>query len=262
MAPWIAHLRVAEALLTRMPHLDKTAFAYGSLAPDSGKPNADWSDFDPPKEITHFLKRGDGEDKIHDLKFYQDYLAGMQPEADPAGYSFRLGYFAHLLSDNLWSRRLNVTYKKLHPELVDNPLSPTWRTLKHDWFDLDFCYLRDNPDCLFWRVIMTTPNPPPYLPFVSQAGLEHSLNHIRTFYSQPDPQHNLDHPYLHLNETTMSRYIEDTAALIHKLVHLLQANPPLDHLNSAIRLLDAADYAPYPPPFGDQSDVRTFKSAL
>jgi len=253
MAPWIAHLRVAEVMLASLPRIDETAFAYGSLAPDSGKPNADWSAFDPPKEVTHFLRRGDGEDKIHDLKFYRSYLANINAEDDLADYSFRLGYFVHLLSDSLWSRRLNITYKQLYPELVDNPTHTMWRTLKGDWFDLDFCYLRDNPNCLFWRVIMTTPNPSPYLEFISPDGLTHSLNHIRTFYGSPNPQHNIDHPYIYLNEAMMQRYVEDTAALILKLCTLLQANPPLHNLNSAVRLLNADDYAPYPPPFGDPS---------
>ncbi len=253
MAPWIAHLRVAEALLVALPHLDETAFAYGNLAPDSGKPNADWTVYDPPKEVTHFLRRGDGEDKIHDLTFYRGYLADMRPEDDLIDYSFRLGYFAHLLSDSLWSRRLNIPYKQLYPELIDNPTSKMWQTLKRDWFDLDFCYLRDHPDCLFWRVIMSTPNPPAYLPFVSQDGLTHSLDHIRHFYSTSNPQHNIDHAYIYLNEATMQRYVEDTAILIFKLYALLQANPPLNGLNSSVRLLHRADYAPYLPPFGDPS---------
>ncbi len=255
MAPWIAHLRVAELVFAALPHLDEITFAYGNLAPDSGKPNADWSAFDPPKEITHYQRRGDGEDKIHDLKFYRDYLVDLRPEDDLADYSFRLGYFSHLLSDNLWARRVNTAHKQIYPELIDNPTSPMWRTLKRDWFDLDFCYLRDNPDCLFWRVIMTTPNPPPYLPsFLSYEGLTHSLNHIRTFYSTPDPHHNLDHPYRYLNAASMNRYVEDTAALILKLYHLLQTHPPPDDLNTAVRLLDATDYAPYPLPLGDMPD--------
>ena len=55
MGTWISHLRIAEQLLTAMPQLDEVAFIYGNLAPDSGLPNADWSAFDPPKEVTHFL---------------------------------------------------------------------------------------------------------------------------------------------------------------------------------------------------------------
>jgi hypothetical protein len=253
MAPWIAHLRIAEALFQSLPNLDETAFAYGNLAPDSGKPNADWTVFDPPKELTHFLRRGDAEDKIHDLTFYRDYLADIRPEDNLADYSFRLGYFAHLLSDNLWSRRLNRTYKQIYPELINNPTSKMWQTLKRDWFDLDFCYLRDHPHCLFWRVIMTKPNPPTYLPFLSPEGLDHSLDHIRAFYSAPSSQHNIDHPYIYLNESMMSRYVGDSAALILKIHHLMQTNPPLDGLNSAIRLLDSVDFTPYEPPLGDPS---------
>jgi len=255
MAPWIAHLRVAKALSDGMA-VDKVAFAYGSLAPDSGIPNADGTAFDPPKEVTHFLRRGEGEDQIRDIEFYQDYVAaGPHFEDAFEDNSFRLGYFCHLLCDNLWVRRINTTYKKRYPELINNPTSPMWQTLKGDWFDLDFCYLRDHPDFSFWRIIMTMPNPPTCLPFISDAGFTHSLNHIRHFYSTPNPQHNIDHPYIYLNQTTMSRYVEDTAALILKICRLPQTNPPLDGLNSAVHLLDTAEYAPYAPPFGDAPQI-------
>jgi len=177
MAPWITHLRIAEAL-TSLGATDKTAFAYGSLAPDSGKPNADWTAFDPPKEVTHFLHHGEGEDKIRDIEFYLDYVkAGPHFEDDLADNSFRRGYFFHLVVDNLWSHRINAAYKKRYPELINNPTSAMWQTLKRDWFDLDFCFLRDHPEFSFWQIIMTMPNPPPYLPFLSPEGLTHSLDH-------------------------------------------------------------------------------------
>jgi hypothetical protein len=55
MATWISHLRVAENLLAALPDLDEVAFTFGNLAPDSGVPNADWTVFDPPQEVTHFF---------------------------------------------------------------------------------------------------------------------------------------------------------------------------------------------------------------
>ncbi|MEP6986470.1 MAG: hypothetical protein ABI970_12775, partial [Chloroflexota bacterium] len=247
MAPWIAHLRVAEALSNGLLS-DKTAFAYGSLAPDSGKPNADWTAFDPPKEVTHFLRRGEGEDKIHDLKFYRDYvLTSPHFEDDFEDYSFRRGYFYHLVCDNLWSRRINAAYKQIYPELIDNPTSTLWNTIKHDWYDLDFRYLRDHPEFSFWQIIMTTPNPPTYLPFLSVEGFTHSLDHIRTFYSTVNPEHNLDHPYIYLNEAGMNRWVDDTFHTVVKLHFLLVSRdyPPLEDLNSAVSLLDATDIAPY-----------------
>lgn len=56
MAIWIAHLRLAENLLARIPNLDEAQFAIGNIAPDSGVPDEKWEHFDPPKEVTHFVR--------------------------------------------------------------------------------------------------------------------------------------------------------------------------------------------------------------
>jgi len=97
MVTWISHLRVAENLLGHFPKLDEVAFTFGNLSPDSGIPNADWTEFDPPKEVTHFLRKGEGEYAIHDLVFYEQYLANIKPKHDIKLYIFRLGYFFHLI---------------------------------------------------------------------------------------------------------------------------------------------------------------------
>ena len=52
MASWMIHLRVADLLLDRVP--DKTAFVVGNIAPDSGVPSADWSQYFPPKSVSHY----------------------------------------------------------------------------------------------------------------------------------------------------------------------------------------------------------------
>ena len=57
MGTWISHLRIAESLLHHFPGLDEVTFTFGNLSPDSGIPNADWTAFDPPKEIAHFLQK-------------------------------------------------------------------------------------------------------------------------------------------------------------------------------------------------------------
>ena len=80
MGTWISHLRIAENLLSHFPELDEVTFAFGNLSPDSGIPNADWTEFDPPKEITHFLRTGEGEGEIHDLVYYEQYLLNIKPE--------------------------------------------------------------------------------------------------------------------------------------------------------------------------------------
>jgi len=44
MASWMVHLRIADCLLDKFVHLDKTAFVMGNIAPDSGVPTEGGSD--------------------------------------------------------------------------------------------------------------------------------------------------------------------------------------------------------------------------
>lgn len=74
MATWIAHFRIAERLLQDWPHLDAPAFVIGNVAPDSGRPNHDWTSFDPPKSVTHLLRPGEDEGRIPDLTFWHEYV--------------------------------------------------------------------------------------------------------------------------------------------------------------------------------------------
>jgi hypothetical protein len=250
MATWIGHLRIAEGLLVAISGLDETAFTLGNLGPDSGIPNADWSQFDPPKEVSHFIRQGTGEDKIHDLEFYRNYLLPASTD-DLARYSYLLGYFFHLLADNLWSRRIWFTCKQYYAaQFAEHGGRFIW-TLKKDWYDLDFKYVRDNPDCLFWSVFLPAPLPPAYLPFLPEAGIHHSLNHIRHFYSHPDPALGLDRPYPYLNEQTMARYVSDAAAAILDIHRVMETESELDGHNTALFLLSAASTSAYEPPLGD-----------
>jgi hypothetical protein len=250
MATWIGHLRIAEKLLTGIPTLDEAAFTLGNLGPDSGLPNADWSEFDPPKNVTHFLREGGGEDHIHDLEFYQEYLLKVSP-SDNSTYSYLLGYFVHLLCDNLWTRWVWwAAREQFAAEFAEKGISYGWE-LKRDWYDLDHKYVRDNKDCLFWRVLMLTPNPSSFLPFLPEYAMHHSLNHIRNFYSEQDPTHVLDRSYPFLNERVMSRYVDDAVAAVLTIQRSLAAKPHLIGFTSALFLLPEDNLAPYSPPLGD-----------
>ncbi len=250
MGTWISHLQIAEIVLPELPHLDETAFTWGSLAPDSGVPNADWTVFDPPKEVTHFLRPGEGEDKSRDLDFYRQYL--LAPESDPRRYSFLLGYFVHLLSDRLWGLRIGVPSKQLYAALFAEHGAEAWGMLKDDWYGLSLRFVRDHPDCLFWRVFMSAPDPPAYLPFLPAEATRHQFAHIRRFHSQPDPDWVLDRPYPYLNEATLSRYVDDTSRAILTILAAIDHSPDrLTDQSSALCLLPTEAKAPYPAPLGD-----------
>ncbi len=256
MGTWIYHLRVTKNVLPHFPGLDEVTFAFGNLAPDSGIPNADWTQFDPPKEVTHFLKRGEGEYAIHDLIFYEQYLANIQPEADIKLYSFRLGYFFHLICDYMWARCIARATERDFKEQFDQDRKETWSLVKGDWYGLDQLYVREHPENLFWHVILPSPDPPSYLLFIKNEALHHEYEHIRKYYSQPEDQWFLSIPYRYLNEKTMRRIVNDALEAILLIQPKLQDMQNLHGLKSSVNLLPESLTTPYEKPLGNTTVVE------
>src|SRR5215216_1779582 len=251
MGTWISHLRIAEKLLDYFPQLDEVTFTFGNLSPDSGIPNADWTEFEPPKEVTHFLQKGKGENAIHDLVFYEQYLANIKPDDDIKLYSFRLGYFFHLICDIMWARRIAVATKRDFKELFDKDPKEAVGIVKGDWYGLDQLYVRDHPEHIFWRAIMTNPNPPSYLPFVQDKALHQQYDHIRKFYGEQEDQWFLSLPYHYLNEKTMSRIVDESIEAVLIVHKKLQSMRNLDGLKSSVSLLPESLTSPYEEPLGN-----------
>ncbi len=250
MGTWISHLRIAENLLAHIPGLDEAAFAYGNLAPDSGVPNADWSAFDPPKTVTHFLNEGEGEGRIRDLEFYRQYLADPNLTTDRANYSFRLGYFFHLICDNLWALRIWHPCQRAHAADYAENAAKFVEAVKKDWYGLDHKYLRENPASLFWRVLLPSPNPPAYLPFVPEAALHQQFNYIKNYYDK-EREPAVERPYPYLNATMMARHVADsTAAILH--IHRALAEQPLSEATpTTVAFLPKREVPVYESPLGD-----------
>lgn len=254
MGTWISHLRIAEQLLAAIPDLDEASFTLGSLAPDSGVPvPGNEYRFEPPKEVTHFLNKGDDEGRIRDLDFYRGYVAMLAPAVDVKLYSFGLAYFFHLIADNLWALHMIRTHQDAYAWLFEQKGGQAWWDFKRDWYDVDHKYLRDHPTSLFQRVLMTAQNPPCHFPFLVESALNVQLDHIRAYYAQPDPSRVLDRPYPYLNEATMTRYVNEAVAAILSIHRQISEHGAPDALPSSIALLPDADRAPYPAPIGDPS---------
>ena len=251
MGTWISHLRIAENLLEYFPNVDEVTFVFGNLSPDSGIPNADWTEFNPPKEVTHFLHKGEEEDAIHDLVYYRQYLADIDPTDDIHLYSFRLGYFFHLICDILWAKRIGAATKEQFKELFASDQKKAVSLVKDDWYRLDQLFVRDHPKHIFWRVIMTNPYPPSYLPFVKNEALHHQYDHIRRFYSGQEDHWFLNIPYHYLNNETMTRIVNESVQgilIVHENVRELNS---FDGLVSSASLLPEELTRPYEKPLGN-----------
>ena len=248
MATWIAHLRIAEQLLEHLPGFDTTSFVCGSIAPDCGLPNKDWSEFSPPKQITHYYVIA-GE--MHDLTFFREYLAGHLLSEDPQRMSYLWGYFLHLVSDLLWYHRLASTTRAQYPALFEEKGNQAWWVVKEDWYDLDHRYLRDHPDSLFWNMFINLPDPPQYVLFLPAEGIRIQFAHIREYYSNAHIEKGLDRPFPYLNEKTMGHFITETVKSLVKLYAVLQDPLPVDMGEMSLALMSAEEFAPLPPPLGD-----------
>lgn len=250
MGTWISHLRIAEKLLEKRPALKPIPFTFGSLAPDSGIPNEDASSFDPPKEVTHFLHRGEGESQIRDWQFFERYLKDASLQEDPERYSFLVAYYAHLICDVLWVKNINVTAKQEFSAELEEMGGQFWWKAKEDWYGLDVLYVQDNPQSLFWEVFMVEPIPLSYLDFLPQKAIQQQMDRIRKFYSEPEPEWLVDRPYPYLNETTMSRFVDNATEAIDDILNNLDQLP---EGISAVSLLSEERLAPFPAPLGDDN---------
>ncbi len=252
MATWIAHLRIAENLLAHIPGLDPGQFAIGNIAPDSGMPDEKWEKFNPPPEVTHFKRSKSVHKDIADLDFYREYLVNVQPE-DRLRFSYRLGYFFHLITDNLWTVQVGKPTSERFAAQFAADKKFIWE-VKKDWYGLDHIYVREHPDCLYWRIFLDVEpfdSAPPEgdrqdkpviadLDFLPPQALLRQLRHIKSYYqlNNEDIQDMMTRPKLYLSREEMDHFVDDATQRIYAIYQMLWPVPPaLNGKTSALELL-------------------------
>lgn len=211
MATWGAHIRIAEAILKVDSSLDERYFLVGNVGPDCGQPNEDWSEFSPPKLVSHWIN----EDNIIEAeKFYSKYLN--EEIEDNKLASFLLGYYVHLLTDIEWrdmvaeKKKTDDNHKKLETDK-----SFIW-TIKKDWYDLDHLYFRNNPNNIFHRIFKNIDSFPDYLDYYPTGAIEKQLKYIIGFYTGYSG--NPEREYIYLKEKNMDGFVNEKSNYIIELL--------------------------------------------
>jgi len=238
MATWIAHLRIAENLLERIPALDPGQFAIGNIAPDSGIPDKDWEKFSPPPEVTHFKRSASIHKDIADLDFYRDYLADVSPD-DINRFSFRLGYFFHLVTDNLWTLQVGKPTSERFAEQFAADEKFIWE-VKKDWYGLDHIYVREHPGSLYWRIFLNAKPAPVYLDFLPPEAISRHTGFVKKYYQMDNEeiQEMITRPKVYLSKEEMDGFIEDASDQLYAIYRILWPKPPaLDGISSSLELL-------------------------
>ena len=192
MASWMIHLRIADKLLDRIPGLSPIEFIMGSMAPDSGVPNEDWSAFFPSTAVSHY-RTDNGTGKKHiDIDAYirQFFSPELIKSYHEQQYSFYLGYYTHLLTDVLWSSLVARPVRQKFPDA-------SWAEIKEDWYDLDFLYLKKHPGFRAFRAYLGSVGfVNTYMDFFAPDAFDNRREYITSFYLQKNDHPDREYPYL------------------------------------------------------------------
>jgi hypothetical protein len=209
MASWMVLFRVADGLLKDIVG-DTEQFIVGNIGPDCGEPNEDWSVFNPPAQISHWMESVD-KSGIRSDAFYEQYV---RDNCLDKRYPFYVGYYVHLVTDILWRTAIYLPAKEKYREEFAKDHSFIW-IIKEDWYDLDHKYLRDHPDFQVFRnfeKINSFPNI--YLDYYSDTAIERKITYITNFYTTYEG--NLDREYPYLTEETVNTFVAEAIVEIRR----------------------------------------------
>lgn len=215
MASWMVHLRIADELLHYLKEIDETSFIMGNMAPDSGVPNSDWSEFHPPYSVTHFKTNTDSGSYIDpDLfcrRYFNDKIIRTYSIKE---YSFFLGYYVHLLTDVLWSKTIYASLKKDYPKEYAEDKSKLVHSAKEDWYDLDYLYLEQHPDFKAWSVYENAVGfANEFMDLFSKDAFDDRRKYICSFYRSGE-HGDLHREYRFLTPERAESFVKDTSAWI------------------------------------------------
>ena len=194
MADWITHLMIADRLLARFPSLDARGFCVGSIAPDCNVENADWTGYEPPKRVTHWMA-SDEKQPGDARRFLEGCLLPRRERiASREELGFLLGYYAHLAADARYGpmlrspSRIAAAWARAlaQPDLAPlaRELPPCWESIKAllpkptrraELARIGAEYLRAHPDSGYLRYILPLRSFPDYLDYLPPGAIARKI---------------------------------------------------------------------------------------
>ncbi|WP_156791458.1 hypothetical protein [Bacillus sp. SG-1] len=120
-----------------------------------------------------------------------------------------------MVTDEEWLKLLERKKKeKAYQEILNTPEYS--RLVKRDWYGLDFLYLKNRKDNIFWEEFQYITDFPEYLDIFPNGQTLKQIRNITKFYQSstiPD-----DHNFIYLNSKEVDVFIEDTVQIVSKIL--------------------------------------------
>lgn len=211
MATWVTHFRIAEKLIEAGLFVSNEEFLVGNIGPDCGL-YGDGGILNPPKAITHFEIEG----KTNAKMFYDQYILNNGNGIERKRFSFYLGYYLHLVTDQEW-RKLQQQKKeeKIYQDRIGTP--DYWDLIKQDWYGLDFQYLKNNSNNIFWTTFQNVSEFPDYLDIFPNGQVNEQIKRITKFYLENTIDD--DQEFIFLTSREVDEFVEHTVLKIREILN-------------------------------------------
>lgn len=211
MASWMVHLRIADAFLDKILNISPQEFVVGNIGPDCSTKNSEGR-FDPPSPVTHWTPNGHKADIDLDGFFYAKVR---QPVPMTPERSFYLGYYVHLYTDVLWTRRIfRPTKYRFSTEFYKDAYSFLDKC-RVDWYALDHQFVRDNPDFRAFSILNSVDSfPNIYFDYYSPYAFDKQIDYICRFYNCYEGEYQENFKYL--TKPEMDNFVVEAVDIIQK----------------------------------------------
>lgn len=202
MAAWMIHFRIADFFIKKYNCLNCTGFIVGNIALDCSIVDEHTGDYMPPFNITHFTATGRKLDM--DIEgYFSRYISGKKP--DDASFPFYLGYYIHLLTDLLWTKRIWLPAKEKYLNEFAS-VQELLNTVKKDWWAVDRIFSKKNPDFeVFQKFCGITNFDNNYLDFYVKDTFNKRIPQIRDVYKSFHGE--LKDRYAFFSETEADQFV-------------------------------------------------------
>ncbi|MCM1025193.1 MAG: zinc dependent phospholipase C family protein [Roseburia sp.] len=234
MATWVTHLMVADKVLERLPGLDRHGFCVGNIAPDCNVENEDWTEYTPPRAVTHWMG-GERKAASDCDRFYQEYIEKRRLEIKTEEeYSFLLGYYAHLITDAEFQRyirdenRVAAAWQRIrkHPELAEKSVGmpENWDSVKRlidqedrrkDIYRIEADYLERHPESGYFTEILNLKTFPDYIDYLPTGAIVRKIGVMGYLPGKEESRY----PYIGMTREEYAWFVEKSVELVAEALH-------------------------------------------